>query len=400
MSEEKHSLRERLAPMLPKFLMILLILQPLMDILSFWTDRLGMSNTITLLLRFAVFAVVCVLGFVTSSRKKVYGIAIAACAFLLVGHCISCFIVGYQRIVYDLTNFVRVVQMPLFVLCFISFLRANNKCYRAFETGLMLDFWIITASVVVSVLTHTSSATYQSTNVGILGWYSFGNAQSAIMSILAPIVILLCYRRKNFLLFTVTSVAALAQLYLMGTRLAFFSIAVAALGVPVVLVLTGKARTSKRYIAVLVLILAACCATYKQSPMYINQNRYNIFDRTVERNGLKETAKKLGKGLITFSPLEQGLLTNRYLNGVPADSRIAHDGRFLKESALTPERLQQIRDLNDIAAERGQTLAEMALAWLLHDGYVTSVLVGASRPQQLLVVAALGVINHELVADL
>ena len=275
MSEEKHSLRERLAPMLPKFLMILLILQPLMDILSFWTDRLGMSNTITLLLRFAVFAVVCVLGFVTSSRKKVYGIAIAACAFLLVGHCISCFIVGYERIVYDLTNFVRVVQMPLFVLCFISFLRANEKCYRAFETGLMLDFWIITASVVVSVLTHTSSATYQSTNVGILGWYSFGNAQSAIMSILAPIVILLCYRRKNFLLFTVTSVAALAQLYLMGTRLAFFSIAVAALGVPVVLVLTGKARASKRYIAVLVLILAACCATYKQSPMYINQNRYN-----------------------------------------------------------------------------------------------------------------------------
>lgn len=276
MSEEKHSLRERLAPMLPKFLMILLILQPLMDILSFWTDRLGMSNTITLLLRFAVFAVVCVLGFVTSSRKKVYGIAIAACAFLLVGHCISCFIVGYQRIVYDLTNFVRVVQMPLFVLCFISFLRANNKCYRAFETGLMLDFWIITASVFVSVLTHTSSATYQSTNVGILGWYTFGNAQSAIMSILAPIVILLCYRRKNFLLFTVTSIAALAQLYLMGTRLAFFSIAVAALGVPIVLVLTGKARTSKRYIAVLVLILAACCATYKQSPMYINQNQYQV----------------------------------------------------------------------------------------------------------------------------
>ena len=119
-------------------------------------------------------------------------------------------------------------------------------------------------------------------------------------------------------------------------------------------------------------------------PFIINQNRYNIFDRTVERNGLKETAKKLGKGLITFSPLEQGLLTNRYLNGVPADSRIAHDGRFLQESALTPERLQQIRDLNDLAAERGQTLAEMALAWLLHDGYVTSVLVGASRPQQLL----------------
>ena len=153
MSEEKHSLRDRLAPALPTVLLLLLILQPRLDILSYWTDRLGMANTITLLLRFIVFAAVCLLGFLTSSRKKAYGIAVIACGLLLIGHCIACFIVGYERIVYDLTNFIRVVQMPLFVLCFISFLRANKKCYRAFETGLMLDFWIITASVVVSVLT-------------------------------------------------------------------------------------------------------------------------------------------------------------------------------------------------------------------------------------------------------
>ncbi|MEE1296378.1 MAG: aldo/keto reductase [Bifidobacterium sp.] len=119
-------------------------------------------------------------------------------------------------------------------------------------------------------------------------------------------------------------------------------------------------------------------------PFVINQNRYNIFDRTVEHNGLKEMAKKLGKGLITFSPLEQGLLTNRYLNGIPADSRIGHDPRFLGKDALTPERLQQIRDLNDIAKQRGQSLAEMSLAWLLHDDAVTSVLVGASSGKQVL----------------
>ena len=129
---------------------------------------------------------------------------------------------------------------------------------------------------------------------------------------------------------------------------------------------------------------AAAILDELHAPFIINQNRYNIFDRTVENNGLKEASHRLGKGLITFSPLAQGLLTDRYLNGVPADSRIAHDGRFLQKSALTPEKLQQIRDLNDLAAERGQTLAEMALAWLLHDGMVTSVLVGASRPQQLL----------------
>lgn len=119
-------------------------------------------------------------------------------------------------------------------------------------------------------------------------------------------------------------------------------------------------------------------------PFVINQNRYSIFDRTIEKNGLKETARKLQKGIIAFSPLAQGMLTDRYLNGIPADSRIATDGRFLNETALTPERLSQIRALNELAKKRGQTLAEMALSWILKDGDVTSVLIGASRPEQIL----------------
>ena len=119
-------------------------------------------------------------------------------------------------------------------------------------------------------------------------------------------------------------------------------------------------------------------------PFIINQNRYSIFDRGIEENGLKETAAQLGKGIIAFSPLAQGMLTNRYLNGIPQDSRIRTDGRFLQENALTKERLSQINDLNNLAKQRGQTLAEMSLAWILYDGIVTSVLVGASRPEQTL----------------
>ena len=119
-------------------------------------------------------------------------------------------------------------------------------------------------------------------------------------------------------------------------------------------------------------------------PFVINQNRYSIFDRTVEKNGLKETAARLQKGIICFSPLAQGMLTDRYLHGIPADSRIRTDGRFLQESALTPGRLEQIRTLADIAAARGQSLAQMALSWILRDGIVTSVLIGASRPEQIL----------------
>ena len=124
--------------------------------------------------------------------------------------------------------------------------------------------------------------------------------------------------------------------------------------------------------------------TELKCPFIINQNRYSVFDRTIEQNGLKSTAVRLEKGIIAFSPLAQGMLTNRYLNGIPADSRIMTDGRFLKQSAVTPERLEQIRSLNEIANERGQTLAEMALAWVLKDGVVTSVLIGASKPSQIL----------------
>lgn len=119
-------------------------------------------------------------------------------------------------------------------------------------------------------------------------------------------------------------------------------------------------------------------------PFIINQNRYSIFDRSIEQNGLKNTAKKLKKGIIAFSPLAQGMLTDRYLDGIPEDSRIKTDGRFLNSSALSDERLAQIRALADIAAQRGQTLAEMALAWVLKDGVVTSALIGASKPAQIL----------------
>ena len=117
-------------------------------------------------------------------------------------------------------------------------------------------------------------------------------------------------------------------------------------------------------------------------PFVINQIRYSIFDRTIEQNGLKKYALKNGLGLIAFSPLAQGLLTGRYLNGVPADSRIAKDGRFLKRADLTPERLLQISALNKVAEKRGQTLAQMALNWVLRDEAVTSVIIGASRPEQ------------------
>ena len=127
-------------------------------------------------------------------------------------------------------------------------------------------------------------------------------------------------------------------------------------------------------------------------PFVINQNRYSILDRTIEENGLKEAARRGEKGIITFSPLAQGLLTDRYLDGIPSDSRIRTDGRFLREEAVSARRVEGLCKLHELASQRGQSLAQMALNWILRDDIVTSVLVGASKPSQ--IIDSVGIVHR------
>lgn len=119
------------------------------------------------------------------------------------------------------------------------------------------------------------------------------------------------------------------------------------------------------------------------TPFLIHQPRYNMMDRWVEENKLLDTLEKVGVGSIVFSPLEQGILTGKYLNGIPKDSRAATPGTYLNEDQITPEVVQQVKKLNKIAENRNQSLAQMAIAWLLKDQRVTSVLVGVSKVNQL-----------------
>ena len=119
------------------------------------------------------------------------------------------------------------------------------------------------------------------------------------------------------------------------------------------------------------------------TPCLIHQPRYSMMDRRIE-GGLTDVLRRERVGCIAFGPLQGGLLTNRYLSGIPADSRAGHDPRFLKPDQITPELLTKIRALDAVAGERGQTLAQMALQWVLRDPVVTSALIGASRPEQIL----------------
>lgn len=119
------------------------------------------------------------------------------------------------------------------------------------------------------------------------------------------------------------------------------------------------------------------------TPIIIHQPKYSMFERWVE-DGLLDVLEEEGIGCIPFSPLAQGLLTDKYLNGIPADSRALKVGDSLTESSITPDKIEKVKKLNEIAQQRGQKLAQMALSWILKDDRITSVLVGASKPEQLL----------------
>jgi L-glyceraldehyde 3-phosphate reductase len=126
---------------------------------------------------------------------------------------------------------------------------------------------------------------------------------------------------------------------------------------------------------------AVCEANGFVTPV-IHQPSYSILNRWIEPDLLNATGD-IGMGVIAFCPLSQGLLTNKYLNGIPEDSRAKQEAGFLKESAVTPELVEKLKKLNAIAADRGQSLAQMALSWTLRDARVTSALIGASRPSQI-----------------
>ena len=124
-----------------------------------------------------------------------------------------------------------------------------------------------------------------------------------------------------------------------------------------------------------------------RTPFVVNQPSYSMFNRWIETDGLRDFAAENGVGLAVFQPLFQGLLTDRYLHGIPEDSRVAKGNPWIQND-INEERLAKVRKLNEIAANRGQKLSQMAISWALRDGKVTTVLIGASRPEQIVENAA------------
>ena len=258
---------------LPGVLVGLCAAQPLLDVLSFWTQDLAWGSKLTLSLRLLIFLGVMLTGFVLSERRRFYWIAAAVCAALYAGHVLACLRANAPfttaNLISDATNFIRFAQLPLFTIAFITFLRCCRQGFASLERGITIAFWIIAAVALLSALTGTNPYTYPDKRIGLCGWFYFANSQSAILSMLVPLALCPALRSGQIRRWLPIAVVGFAELFCFATRLAYMSLFVTAIGMVITLALTK--RGSAKVCAVLLLCAAVCAAAFPVSPMRQNQ---------------------------------------------------------------------------------------------------------------------------------
>ena len=271
MSKQQSEKTQRgIRKFLPQMILLLFILQPIMDVVSYWLTALEMGTAITLVVRTAVLAVTVLLGFSLSRRKRAYLCLIGLLLLLAAGHACACSVTGYDNIFEDLANYIRVIQLPLVTFSFITFLRESEEDgYRMIECGFVVNFGIIVVVEILSTVTGTDPHTYANKSIGVLGWFYFANSQSAILSAMAPVLLMQAIRKKKIFVVAIGMVVSFGVLYLFATRLAYFAIFVCAVGL--ILVMLMCRAMDKRVAAILLAGAIVCGASYPVSPMYQNQ---------------------------------------------------------------------------------------------------------------------------------
>lgn len=256
-----------------RLVLLLILLQPLMDILSFWLDRLGISNAPTLLLRLLVLAGMMLAGFLLSDRKKIYWIAAGISLFVGVGHVFACIQAGYHAPIQDLTNYIRVLQMPWTAICLITFLRQGDAVYVSMKKGLTAALFIILAVEILASLTGTEPHTYMD-GKGYIGWFNNTNSQSAILTMLVPVAMAWLYGRNGFRspLFWLAALGGFTAMYFLGTRLCFLGIVASSFGLAVSIVLIRLADWKRALVFLLTPLIFLGCMPW--SPMVQHQKIY------------------------------------------------------------------------------------------------------------------------------
>ncbi|MCD8376673.1 MAG: O-antigen ligase family protein [Oscillospiraceae bacterium] len=280
---------------LPLFLLCWCAVQPVLDVISYWTQNVSYGSALTLSLRLLIFAAAVALGFLVSQRRRVYYVLGALALLFYAGHLLAWFLAGDPfgpgLFFSDLTNYVRVLQIPFFVLVFVSLL---SRCRQAGEEtvwrGLLIAFFIILAVMLLSALTGTNPYTYPDKEIGLLGWFYFANSQSAILSMLVPLAVCAALKSRRRWVAALVCVLGFGSLYLFATRLAYVSIFVIAGGT---LFSWAVCRRLDRFRAIFLVVCALLCAAgYSISPMA--HNRQMVAENAVAKQELLDELVEQG----------------------------------------------------------------------------------------------------------
>lgn len=269
---------------LPHLMTALIVIQPALDVLSFWLNAAGMGNALTLALRCALLVAVFLLGFALAEKRRRYLILAAVLVAFAVCHAAAVLqadamtlpsegeATGLGALLSDLINYVRVAQIPVFTFCFITFLKRSGEAgLQAIKKGFLIALLLIAAVEVLSVLTGTDPHTYAAKDIGVLGWFYGTNAQSAILCILIPVSIMTVIQKSARMLPQIAlCVLGFGMLYLFGTRLAYAAIFATAVGLAFTLFVAD--REKRRSIVLLLVCAAVCLGGFFQSPMYENRS--------------------------------------------------------------------------------------------------------------------------------
>ena len=263
---------EKLKKVLPRLVIVMCALQPCLDVLAYISDKCGMPNIFTLFLRLVLLLGTCVCGFMLTERKKLYIIGASLICLYIVCHIGACMVHGYNDPIADVINLARIFQLPVMAVCFITFVKANEKVYNALRTGFVICLLLITAVEIISVITKTNPYTYENKSVGIIGWFNDSSAQSAILSTLVPVFAAWTVQKykDNLPMMVLSVLFASLILFMYATRLAYISLIITLTGLAITLIISEHKSAARVTALLLTCVLFICLIPF--SPMEKNQS--------------------------------------------------------------------------------------------------------------------------------
>lgn len=313
---------------LAKLIFIFLILQPIFDVFSYFLAEKTGNNTLSTLLRFAMLAAVALIGFLVSDKKKLYLIIYAVMAIFWILHVLNCFRIGYQSLYEDTSNYLRIISLPVYTLSFITFFTKGKDVRGSVYLGFAANFALCVLFTVIPWVFFEPVYTYERLNIGIMGWFSVKNAQSAILCLLTPLTIYFAYRTKKYLVFLSALLITFTLLFFTGTKLTFYTIFLAAAAFIVLFAWNLKLKAIQ-YAAPLLMLVAVCYVFRAEAPMNVRESQSDhatyVYDQMVK----EVAASKEGGSLFQEEETED------------------------EEEAITPERLRKERkSLQEIYTDR------------------------------------------------